>query len=806
MKAVHWIILGLVIAMAIWFVYRTNELEPRVDANIDLNWKFVLDDPNGASLPVYDDSQWRYLSLPHDWMIEMKPGRSNPSGTAGGFYPGGIAWYRKTLDLSDYQDKEQFYILFEGVMRNADVFFNGTHLGRQDYGYSSFYHDISGLVRQDTLNVIAVRTDNSKLPVDRWYSGGGIYRHVRLIATNSLHMKVWGSAVIPVIENDGRARLDISLELMNKGRKDRRFEILYDIVGPDGNLVADARSSEFIEGESSSLASRSIHIEDPRLWSPGSPELYTVHCQLMDRSKKIDELRIPFGIRTAEFSPDRGFVLNGEKLFLKGVCLHHDGGELGAAVPLETWKRRLELLRELGVNALRLAHNPHAPEVLDLCDRMGFLVINEIYDKWEQAWKGSAEDLSLEESWQRDLGNFIRRDRNHPSVILWSLGNETMEQLFIPGEGIAWYKRMKDLVHSIDSTRMVTAALHPGDNEGFYEVPSSMMHVSPVVSYNYRSDSFSTWHARYPELVFLASETRAYGTREKDDYQVIDFSDNSWNDMESYVAGQFIWAGIDYLGESGGWPMRGWEAGLLETTGFIKPHAWYIASHYRNEPMVKLTVKDSLMADSLNQMNSGQKKWEGAPLVDHWSFENDPSSKEVVVFTNCTRVDIELNNRVLHTLKRNSFSDGVIKARIPYERGELVAHAFYLGEQGELLQVSDTLNSSYAPFALAMNPDQEKVGAGRRVVHITTTVVDSTGELNPHSKHLVNYELDGPGRIRAIDNGDLSEHAAHGSTSREMRKGKQLLILQAGSEPGDLVVSATADGLKPSSVKIKSNE
>jgi beta-galactosidase len=811
MKAVHWIILGIVIAMATWFIYRTNELESRVDTFIDLNWRFILDDPNGASLPGYNDSDWRYLSLPHDWMIEQKAEAKNPSGRAGGFYPGGIAWYRKTLDLSEYKDKEQFYLLFEGVMRNADVFFNGTHLGRQNYGYSSFYYDVSELVRQDTLNIIAVRTDCSKLPVDRWYSGGGIYRHVRLIAASSLHMQIWGESVSSALESDGRARLDISIELLNKGRKDRRFEVWYDIVGPDGNLVADAKSSEYMQGGSSSRATRSFHIDDPLLWSPENPQLYTVHCQLMDRSKKIDQISIPLGIRTAEFDPDRGFVLNGKKVFLKGVCLHHDGGELGAAVPLETWKRRLELLKSLGVNALRLAHNPHAPEVLDLCDHMGFLVIDEMYDKWEQPWKGSAEDLSLEESWNEDLKNFIRRDRNHPSVILWSLGNETMEQLFIPGDGIAWYSRMKDLVRSIDSTRMVTAALHPGDKEGFYEVPSSLMHVSPVVSYNYRSDSFSTWHARYPDLVFIASETRAYGTREKEDYQVIDFTDNSWNDMESYVAGQFIWAGIDYLGESDQWPKRGWKTGLMETNGFIKPHAWYIASQYRNDPMVKLTVKDSQLADSLNHLSSWQTKWEGAPLVDHWSFtENpiqvDPIQKEVVVFTNCSRVDIELNNRKLHTLNRINFPDGVIKARVPYERGELVAHAFYLGDTGELLQVSDTLHSSHSPYALAMNPDRDQISSSSRVVHITTSVVDSSGELNPHSEHLVNYELEGPGRIRAIDNGDLTDHTPQGSNAREMRKGKQLLILQAGSEPGDLVVSATAEGLRPSKVKIKSNE
>jgi len=805
MKIIHWIILGLVIFLATLVIYRTMEIEPRVDTTLDLNWRFTMGDPAGAYLPDYNDSEWRYLSLPHDWMIEQEVNMDHPSGTAGGFYPGGIGWYRKAINLSEYQNAEQLYLLFEGVMKNADVYFNGTHLGKQEYGYSSFYHDISELVRMDTLNVIAVRTDCSKLPVDRWYSGGGIYRHVRLITTSSLHMQVWGEAVSSEIFNSGNARVDISLDIKNNGRKEHRFEMWYDILSPDGKLVADGRSSEYLDRNSHGTFTKSFTIEDPLLWSPESPDMYTVHCYLKDGNRKLDHVSIPFGIRSASFDPEQGFILNGEKVILKGVCLHHDGGELGAAVPLESWKRRFGILKELGVNALRLAHNPHAPEVLDLCDKMGFLVIDEMYDKWEQAWNGSAEDLNLEETWEKDLTNFIKRDRNHPSVILWSLGNETMEQLFIPGEGVAWYSRMKELVHSIDSSRMVTAALHPGDNDGFYEVPSSMMHVSPVVSYNYRSDSFRTWHAQYPELVFIATETKAYGTQRKKDYQVIDYADNSWNDMEPFVAGQFIWAGIDYLGESAGWPDRGLRNGLMETNGFIKPHAWYIASQYRDDPIVKLTVKDSQLADSLNRLTSWQTSWVGAPLVDHWSFIDDPADKEVVVFTNCSQVAIELNNRLVHTLNKDEFPDGVIKAMVPYESGELVAHAFYQGPDGQQ-QVSDTLNSSYAPYALAMNPDQQELGGQKRIVHITTSVVDSAGQLNPHSTHLVNYELDGPGKIRAIDNGDLADHTSHGTNSKQIRRGKQLLILQAGGEPGDLVISATADGLRPSKVKIKSNE
>jgi beta-galactosidase len=412
----------------------------------------------------------------------------------------------------------------------------------------------------------------------------------------------------------------------------------------------------------------------------------------------------------------------------------------------------------------------------------------------------------LEETWHEDLANFLRRDRNHPSVILWSLGNETLEQRIIPADGVAMYTQLKDFVWDLDSTRMVTTALHPGYADRLEEVPSSLMHVSPVVSYNYRSDSFRTWHAQYPDLVFIASETKAYGTQRKEDYQVIDYSDNSWNNMEEFVAGQFIWAGIDYLGEADKWPDRGWRTGLMETNGFIKPHAWYIASQYRDDPMVKLTVKDSLLADSLNNLSSWQTSWAGAPLVDHWSFKDDATPKEVVIFTNCDRVELSLNNRLLNTLKKENFQDGVIKTTIPYEKGELVVQAFYLDSGGELQKVADTLITSHAPYALAMNPDTNQAGEDRKIIQITTRVVDSLGELDPGSQHLVNYQLDGPGKIRAIDNGDLADHTPYGSSSREVRKGKQLLILQAGSEPGDLIVSASSEGLRPSTVKIKNKE
>ncbi|MCK4747277.1 MAG: DUF4982 domain-containing protein, partial [Bacteroidales bacterium] len=272
-------------------------------------------------------------------------------------------------------------------------------------------------------------------------------------------------------------------------------------------------------------------------------------------------------------------------------------------------------------------------------------------------------------------------------------------------------------------------------------------------------------------------------------------------------AGQFIWAGIDYLGESAGWPDRGMRHGLMLTNGFIKPHSWYIGSRYREDPMVKITVKDSLLADSLNRLTGWQTSWAGAPLVDHWTFGQDTGSKEVVVFTNCEKIDLLLNDKLISSLQRSTFADGVIRSSIPYQPGQLVAHAYFEDERGKMQKVSDTLVTASPPHALAMHPDRQQISPNSRdIVHITTRVVDDAGTLNPHSNQMVNYQLDGPGRIRVIDNGDLADHTSPGSSSRGVRKGKQLLILQAGSEPGDLIISASADGLKPSRLKIKSKE
>lgn len=794
--------MAVIVAIATWSVLKTNDTDPRAEVNIDLNWRFMHGDEKDASKTEYNDTDWRIVSLPHDWMIEQPVSKENSSGTAGGFYPEGVGWYRKHLDISPYKTKKQFYLIFDGVYMNSDVWINGNHLGKHQYGYIGFQYDITPFLRKDTINIIAVRTDCSKLPVDRWYSGAGIYRHVKLIASEKLHFPEYNTR-ITTSEEGNKAFVTAEISVTNFNRKAKRFKIKSDLLGPNGNLVHSLMSSRVLEPGESTIITEKHTIEHPKRWSPDSPSLYELHSFLLNRKKICDDQVVKFGVRTAEFSPDSGFILNGEKLWLKGVCLHHDGGELGAAVPDVTWEYRLNQLKLLGVNALRLAHNPHAPEVLDMCDRMGFLVINEMYDKWEDPWNKSGTDFNFPETWKTDLEYFIRRDINHPSVVLWSLGNETVEQRNNPGDGVEWYTRLAELTKELDPVRQVSCALHPGRPENGHELPSSYIHVSPVVSYNYRTDSFAAWHERYPDMVWIATETRPYNTHPEGNFNQVSFTGNSWFDMKPFVAGQFIWTGIDYLGETVGWPDRGFRNGLLHTNGFIKPSAYFTQSMYSEKPMVKMVVLDKAMADSLDNLKTWQVKWAHAPLVRHWTFPLDAGDKHLVVFTNCEQVELKLNSKPAGNLNRSDFADQVIKTKLAYEPGMLVARAKTTDKNGMSISVSDTLRTAGKPSMIIMNPDKLILLAdGKDVMHIETSVRDSAGTIYPTANHLINYSLDGPGKITAIDNGDPADHNTIKSLSKRVNKGRQLVVLRSTMDTGDLIISATAEGLHPASLKV----
>ena len=506
---------------------------------MDFGWKFFLGDPASAQAPGFDDGGWRKVNVPHDWSVELPVAESNPSGTAGGFFAGGIGWYRKTFSIPPEWKNRTFGLEFDAIFRNSTIWLNGRPVGGRAYGYMPQHYDVSALVRTDSANVIAVRADASIQPYDRWYSGAGIIRNVRLNVKEAVHIPTWGTAVTTPGVTPEKAGVALAVRVNNNGTAAARSRLSTRILDPGGRTVARGRSTDgTVPAGGGETFSQTFSVKDPDLWSPGHPALYRTVSTVTVDGRETDVAETPFGIRTVRFSPDSGLILNGAKTVMKGVCIHHDGGCTGAAVPVRVWERRLEILKDLGVNAIRFAHNPHAPEVLDLCDRMGFLAFDEIYDKWAMPWqplwapsaKISPKAFAAEfhATWKRDLRDFIDRDRNHPSVVIWSVGNETIEQLRNPEKGVRILDSLVRFIHGYEPTRKVTCALHPGKASDGHEVPSRFMRSVDVVSYNYRTKDMADWHRLYPEVCWISAETKAYREDRPENWAETDYSNNSW--------------------------------------------------------------------------------------------------------------------------------------------------------------------------------------------------------------------------------------------------------------------------------------
>ena len=761
----------------------------------DNDWRFTLSDPNGAEALEFDDTDWQQVSLPHDWMIQQKPDPNAPSGTAGGYFPGGVGWYRKILPLDEQQRDRKVTLHLDGAYRRATVYVNGKPIGTRDYGYVSYSYDISRALHIGPDNLIAIRVDGSIQPIDRWYSGCGLFRHVRLTQHEPLYIPSGGLTVTTPWISDDTAQIKIRTQVYNDTPYLIPYRLETSLINPKGKVIVKLSSDSSLPPGGRDTEEQQTTFNKPQLWDPDSPQLYRAVSKIYYREEPVDEIETRFGIRTVAFKADSGFWLNERPVKLKGVCLHHDGGVLGAAVPTAVWRRRLEILKHMGVNAVRLAHNPHAPEVLELCDELGLLVYDEIYDKWRKPWQTeehwSTEQIdqyqsSFDKRWQQDLEDFITRDRNHPSVILWSVGNETMEQLQDPNEGVLILKSLAGRVHELDPTREVTCALHPHG-----EFPSRLIHHVDVVSYNYQTAAMVDLQQQDPAYRWLSSETKAVQFEAPEDWTTVDFSRNSWFSLNNGIAGQFIWTGIDYLGESPGWPSKGFPGGLLETTGFKKPYAYFTESLYRDDPMVHITVMDSNLAQQRSQQKTWQDSWYGPPLVDHWTFA-DSQTKEVYVFTNTDEVELRLNNRSLGKRILKDSPDRVLRWQVPYETGTLKAVAL---QQGKMVAEHQLVTAGPAHH-LKLNTDHPKLQAdGRDVAHIEVQVVDEAGTCDPDFNQDIQVQVTGAGHLLALDNGDLCDQTPPQSHTRSASNGRLLIMIQSDASPGNIELTVSADDL-----------
>jgi beta-galactosidase len=759
--------------------------QTRTVTPLDAAWRFTQSDPAGASEASFDDKGWQTVDLPHDWSIAGPVAAENKSGQGGGYFPTGIAWYRKTIPAPAAH--KETWIAFDGVMANSDVFCNGKLLGHRPYGYVSFHYDLTGCLHAGA-NSIAVRTDTSQQPASRWYTGSGINRHVRLISTNAVHIAPWGTFVTTPKVSPDSATVHVRTTVQNDSDKPANVTLTISLQLPNGRFVesfAPYRSKPAtIAAHSSADLEAELSIPHPELWDLDHPALHTITASIQG-----DQEKVPFGIREFHFDPNQGFFLNGKHHKIYGAALHTDAGPFGTAVPLAAWERRLTELRKYGVNAIRTAHNPPAPEFLDLCDRMGFLVMDEMFDAWTVAKNPYDYHLYFRAWSLRDTADSVQRDRNHPSIILWSAGNEIHDTPH-PEIAIPILKSLVDTFHKNDPTRPVTQGLFRPNVSHDYE--DGLADLLDVIGQNYREQEILKAHADKPTRAIIGTEN----THVKEQWVAM-------RDHPEY-SGQFLWTGVDYLGESGHWPAIGAGGGLLLTTSEPRPRAFERQSWWTETPMVKIARR--VAPAQKNPTDPGYEapnqptatRLTPTLLMDWNPVDTTAHTEKVEVYTNADEVELSWNGTSLGTEKRHRDASP-IQFQVPYAAGVLKAVARTAGK----IVAEDTLRTAGKPTHLALNVAQRAATPiWDDVVFVTATLLDAENTVVPDSTTVIHFATKGPGRIVAVDNGNLLDHESYLAKQRTVYQGSTQAIVRATAGNGSITLTATTEGLPPVSLTL----
>jgi beta-galactosidase len=772
---------------------------PRQIIPLDAGWRFQLGDEPAAKAPSFADAAWRTLDLPHDWSIEG-PFAPPPDGEKnGGYFTHGIGWYRKSFALPASAAGKKVVVEFDGVYMNSDAWINGHFLGRRPYGFVQFRYDLTEFLNQDgTPNVLAVRVDDSAEPALRWYAGSGIYRSVRLITTGYTHFRLDGGIRVstPQVSTDEAVvqadaiidahfftdaeRLAWLKDAWHVKPSQRELVLTNTVIGPDGSQVATASSKISITSMRSGQQSLQwLTVRNPRLWSDRTPELYRLRSTLSLEGATLDETTTTFGIRQLVFDPDRGLLVNGTPTKLKGVCLHQDAGSFGNAVPAAVWAWRLGQLKEMGCNAVRTSHHPFAPEFYDICDRLGLYVFDESFDEWTRDWtynytentRGKSQygyHLYFEQWHQADLRSMLRRDRNHPSVVLYSIGNEIPDQFNDDGWKIA--KELVAICHEEDPTRLATSAC----DQSFVSSRNGFMDALDIAGYNYidrlyGDRTYAPERERFPHRLCLGTET----TNQVRNW--IGVRDNP------YVIGEFIWTGIDYLGESGAFPRRGSGAGFLDLAGGKKPEYFRRAAYWRDDPVLQLSVLTGEKPDRPNRPERSLFKW------------NWPAGASLVVraVTNGDEVELFLNGASLgrHPVSHDLYAT---EWTVPYSPGTLSAVAYRGGQK----VASQELRTAGAAAQLKISPLSSPISSKVSLYEIL--VVDSTGQTVTDAAPSVTVQVQGGGRLIGLDTGDLGFGGVFKTSTRDAYLGRLLATVERTEGAVPLRITATTAGL-PSS-------
>ncbi|MGC9470493.1 MAG: glycoside hydrolase family 2 TIM barrel-domain containing protein [Bacteroidales bacterium] len=801
--------LSLVLLLQFILIQSSAQIHSGFHEKINDQWKFRKGDHPEAALPGFNDNRWRTLDLPHDWSVE---GPYSPDlASATGYLPGGIAWYRKTLHIPENQTGNTVYLYFEGIYRNGEVFVNGKSPGMRPNGYISYYYDITPFIRFGEDNTLAVRVDHSQYADSRWYTGSGIYRNVYMVYAHPVHISPWGLYITTPSVTEKEALMEVQTTLQNTSGKNEIIRIVHRLETPEGNTVASTSSRIRIPAEDSTTLTRQLKVKQPRLWSVDDPYLYSLHTELYLGNKSISHTVQPTGIRTLAFDPDLGFFLNGKNMKVKGVCLHHDAGCLGAAVPKEVWKRRLLTLKSLGCNAIRTSHNPQAPDLYNLCDELGLLVLNEAFDEWEfpkkkwlDGWnvgepgfQGHAE--FFEEWGEKDLRDMILRDRNHPSVFMWSIGNEVdypndpYSHPILDREGIRQQhthgylpnqpdarrlgdiaRRLAAVVKTHDPSRPVTAGLAGPVMSNETDYPDAL----DVVGYNYNEYRYEQDHAAYPDRVLYGSETG--------------HSLESWKAVSDndYIFGQFLWTGINYLGEAHAWPSRGFTSGLLDLAGFIKPRGWFRKSLWSDEPMIYLgtyPVPRGRRSDYLSI---------DAPPV--WNYEAGDTIR-VVAYTNCPEARLLLNGKQAGEIRTCDNQTGIIYWDIPFEPGKLEAAGIRDGRESARFTVA----TSKRPHTIRAEVINPVVARDKGIAHIKIRIMDEDGNPVFLSDNEITCTVEGPARLLGLEASDPRDMGNYTDHVQRVYQGNMLAYIQATGEAGTARITFASPWLQPAVVEVR---
>lgn len=816
-----------------------HSAQERQRASFNNDWQFHLGDIAGASSPDFDDNEWRTLNVPHDWSIELPFSETAPAGPGGGALPGGLGWYRKTfIPTAAEIEGKQVYIDFDGVYMNSEVFINGHSLGIRPFGYNSFRYDLTPYLIPDQENVIAVKVNNDEQPNSRWYTGSGIYRNTWLTITDPLHVALWGTYVTTPVITDKIATIDVTTTVNNNYNQQETFKITSKLYDAAGKVVAQASTSDqSVEAQSTAELRQELTLNNPVRWSVENPYLYKLRTEVYKDNKLIDNYETPVGVRDFRFDAEKGFFLNGESVKIKGVCLHHDLGALGAAFNKRAMERQLEILKEMGCNSIRVSHNPPAPEVLALCDSMGIIVQDETFDIWRKRKTEFDYSRYFNEWHERDLTDHILRDRNHPSIMMWSIGNEVLEQwshadadtlslaeanlilnfgqdqslLAKDEEGASGVnslltKKLANIVRSLDTTRVITAGCNESNPRNYLFQSGAL----DLIGFNYQDHDFANVPHNFPGKPFIITEstsalmTRGYYRMKSDSMYIwperwdkpfyeptfaCSSYDNChvpwgttheeswrWARDNDFISGIYVWTGFDYLGEPTpyGWPARSSFFGIVDLAGFPKDVYYMYQSEWTDQPVLHLFP---------------HWNWTPGQEVDMWAYYNNADEVELFV------------NGVSKGIRSKQGDDMHVMWRIPFEPGVVKAVSRKDGKE----VLSQEIRTAGSPARMRLTADRDVIKAdGTDLSFVTVEILDAEGNIVPTADNQVYFEVEGSAFIAGVDNGNPLSHESFQAPQRKAFNGKALVILQNDGKPGQTKLRVTGEGLLPEEILIQS--